>query len=94
MGWATFWAMLLQTHLVTLGTNSAFSRRKLRRTARAARFFSVHDTKTGKIYQMNTKCTEWSKNIPILSEKLGRQVRLTLLFSNEQDTIFLHVKHN
>jgi hypothetical protein len=27
-----------------------------------------------------------------LSEKLGRLVRLTFLFSNEQDTIFLHIK--
>jgi hypothetical protein len=27
---------------------------------RVARFFLVHDTKTGKMYQMNTKCTKWS----------------------------------
>jgi hypothetical protein len=27
---------------------------------RVARFFLVNDTKTGKMYQMNTKCTEWS----------------------------------
>jgi hypothetical protein len=27
---------------------------------RVARFFMVHDTKTGKMYQMNTKCTKWS----------------------------------
>jgi hypothetical protein len=31
---------------------------------RAARFFLVHDTKTGKKDQMSTKCTEWSQNIP------------------------------
>jgi hypothetical protein len=38
----------------------------------------------------------WRKGMKwgVLSEKLGRRVRLTLLFSNEQDTIFLHVKHN
>jgi hypothetical protein len=28
--------------------------------SRVARFFLVHDTKTGKMYQMNTKCTKWS----------------------------------
>jgi hypothetical protein len=27
---------------------------------RVARFFLVHVTKTGKLYQMNTKCTKWS----------------------------------
>jgi hypothetical protein len=27
---------------------------------RVARFFLLHDTKTGKVYQMNTKCTKWS----------------------------------
>jgi hypothetical protein len=27
---------------------------------RVARFFLVHDTKIGKMYQMNTKCTRWS----------------------------------
>jgi hypothetical protein len=27
---------------------------------RVARVFLVHVTKTGKMYQMNTKCTEWS----------------------------------
>jgi hypothetical protein len=26
---------------------------------RVARFFSVHDTKTGKMYQLKTKCIEW-----------------------------------
>jgi hypothetical protein len=31
---------------------------------RVARFFLVHDTKTGKMYQMNTKCTRWSQNFP------------------------------
>jgi hypothetical protein len=31
---------------------------------RVARFFLVHDTKTGKMYQMNTKCTKWSKKFP------------------------------
>jgi hypothetical protein len=31
---------------------------------RVARFFLVHDTKTGKMYQMNTKCTKCSSNIP------------------------------
>jgi hypothetical protein len=38
---------------------------------RVARFFLVHDTKTGKnvpdeykMYQMNTKCTKWAQNIP------------------------------
>jgi hypothetical protein len=29
---------------------------------RVARFFMVHDTKTGKMHQMNTKCTKWSYN--------------------------------
>jgi hypothetical protein len=23
----------------------------------------VHDTKTGKMYQMNKKCTKWTKNV-------------------------------
>jgi hypothetical protein len=32
----------------------------LRLPARVARFFLVHDTKTGKMYQMNTNCYEWS----------------------------------
>jgi hypothetical protein len=27
---------------------------------RVAGFFLVHDTKTGKMYQMNRKCTKWS----------------------------------
>jgi hypothetical protein len=27
---------------------------------RVARFFLVHDTKTGKMYQIKTKCTKWS----------------------------------
>jgi hypothetical protein len=27
---------------------------------RVARFFLVHGTKTGKMYQMNTNCTKWS----------------------------------
>jgi hypothetical protein len=38
---------------------------------RVARFFLVHDTKTGKyvpnehkIYQMNAKCTKWTLNVP------------------------------
>jgi hypothetical protein len=31
---------------------------------RVARFFSVQHTKTGKIYQMTTKCTKWPYNIP------------------------------
>jgi fructosamine-3-kinase len=29
-------------------------------TCRVARFFLVLDTKAGKMYQMNTKCTKWS----------------------------------
>jgi hypothetical protein len=28
--------------------------------SRVARFLLVHDTKTGKMYQMNSKCTKWS----------------------------------
>jgi hypothetical protein len=28
--------------------------------SRVARFFLVHDTKAGKMYQMNTKCIKWS----------------------------------
>jgi hypothetical protein len=31
---------------------------------RVARFLLVHDTKTVKMYQINTKCTKWSLNIP------------------------------
>jgi hypothetical protein len=27
---------------------------------RVARFFLVHDTKIGKMYQMTSKCTKWS----------------------------------
>jgi hypothetical protein len=27
---------------------------------RVARFLLVHDTKTGRMYQINTKCTKWS----------------------------------
>jgi hypothetical protein len=30
---------------------------------RVARFFLVHDNKSGKMYQMHTKCTKWSSNI-------------------------------
>jgi hypothetical protein len=30
--------------------------------SRVARFFLVRYTKTGKMYQINTKCTKWSKN--------------------------------
>jgi hypothetical protein len=29
-------------------------------TPRIARFFLVRDTKTGKMYQINTQCTKWS----------------------------------
>jgi hypothetical protein len=31
---------------------------------RVARFFLVHDTKAGKMYQMKTKCAKRSKSIP------------------------------
>jgi hypothetical protein len=32
--------------------------------SRVARFFMVNDTQTGKMCQMDTKCTKWSYNIP------------------------------
>jgi hypothetical protein len=35
-------------------------RNKVLAITRVARFFLVHDTKAGKMYQMNTKCTKWS----------------------------------
>jgi hypothetical protein len=31
---------------------------------RVARFFVVHCTKTGKIYQITMKYTKWTQNIP------------------------------
>jgi hypothetical protein len=37
--------------------------------ARVARFFLVHDTKTEKMYQMNTKSTKWSPEISIKYSK-------------------------
>jgi hypothetical protein len=41
---------------------------KARVENRVARFFLVHDTKTGKMYQKNTKCNNWSLNIPNVRE--------------------------
>jgi hypothetical protein len=35
---------------------------------RDARFFMVLYTKAGKMYQISTKCTKWSYNIPKGSE--------------------------
>jgi hypothetical protein len=31
---------------------------------RAARFFLVQNTKSGKMYQMATKCSKWPQNVP------------------------------
>jgi hypothetical protein len=33
---------------------------RARHRSRVARFLLVHDTKTGKMFQMSTKCTKWS----------------------------------
>jgi hypothetical protein len=74
MGWATFWAIFSQTHLVTLlGDHSLvpfFPPRQISVSftdkIRVARFFSVQYTKTGRKctklsqkYQMTIKYTRW-----------------------------------
>jgi hypothetical protein len=68
---AKFWAIFIQTHLVTLLLQLPSSSIEMQQDSRTiadpyrpllmnrvARFFLVHDTKAGKMYQMNTKCTK------------------------------------
>jgi hypothetical protein len=42
---------------------------------RVARFFLAHDTKTRKIYQMNTECTKCSWNIPKVRNVLQMDIK-------------------
>jgi hypothetical protein len=53
---------------------------------RVARFFLVHDTKTGKMYQMNTndhKCTKWLCNIPNVSKILQMSIQYLNIFQSK-----------
>jgi hypothetical protein len=47
---------------------------------RVARFFLVHATKTGKMYQMRTKCTQCSKNIPNLHKIFQMAIKYINIF--------------
>jgi hypothetical protein len=51
--------------------------------SRVARFFSIHDTKTGKMYQMNTKCTEWSLNISNLHKIFQMAIKYINIFQSK-----------
>jgi hypothetical protein len=61
----------------------SWSRIERRRAGiRVARFFLVHDTKTGKMYQMNTKCTKWSKNIPTVCKIFQMAIKCINIFQS------------
>jgi hypothetical protein len=46
-------------------------------------FFLVQDTKTGKIYQMNTKCTKWSLDIPIVRKIFQMAIKYINILRSE-----------
>jgi uncharacterized protein YhbP (UPF0306 family) len=48
--------------------------------------FLVHDAKTVKMYQMNTKCTKWSKiskNIPNVNKTFPMATKYTNIFQSK-----------
>jgi hypothetical protein len=47
---------------------------------RVARFFLVHDTKPGKMYQLNTKCTKWSQSIPNVRKIFQMAIKYSSIF--------------
>jgi hypothetical protein len=55
----------------------------LRAQSRVARFFLVHDTKTGKMYQISTVCTEWSQNIPNIHKIFQMAIKYINIFQSE-----------
>jgi hypothetical protein len=55
---------------------------------RVDRFFLVHDTKTGKMYQVNTNCTKWSLNIPNVHKIFQMAVKYINIFQSEDLDFF------
>jgi hypothetical protein len=51
-------------------------------------FFSAHHTKTGKIYQMATKCTKWSLNIPFGSKINKMALKIPTFFIARPSKIY------
>jgi hypothetical protein len=56
--------------------------------ARVARFSMVHDTKTGKMYQINTKCTKWSQNIPNVRKIFQMEIKYFNIFHSKVRQIY------
>jgi hypothetical protein len=60
----------------------------LKSKARIARFFLVHETKTGKMYQTSTICTEWSQNIPNVYKIFQMAIKYINIFQSEALEMF------